>query len=43
MMSKLPTSKLFSGLSAFPLMPTDAAGHLQSDVLCRFLDNIHAA
>jgi len=36
-------SKLLSGLSAFPLTPTDAAGHLQSDVLCRFLENIQAA
>jgi 4-hydroxy-tetrahydrodipicolinate synthase len=43
MMSKLPITKLFSGLSAFSLTPTDAAGHLQADVLCRFLENIHAA
>jgi 4-hydroxy-tetrahydrodipicolinate synthase len=35
--------KLFSGLSAFPPTPTDAAGHVQADVLGRFLDNIHAA
>jgi 4-hydroxy-tetrahydrodipicolinate synthase len=37
------TVKLFSGLSAFPLTPTDAAGQLQADVLCRFLGNIQAA
>jgi 4-hydroxy-tetrahydrodipicolinate synthase len=35
--------KLFNGLSAFPLTPTDPAGHLQPDVLCRFLERIHAA
>jgi 4-hydroxy-tetrahydrodipicolinate synthase len=33
----------FSGLSAFPLTPTDAAGHLQADVLGRFLERIQAA
>lgn len=35
--------KLFNGLSAFPLTPTDAAGRLQADVLGRFLGRIHAA
>jgi 4-hydroxy-tetrahydrodipicolinate synthase len=35
--------KLFNGLSAFPLTPTDAAGHLQADVLCRFLERIREA
>src|SRR5918993_2802378 len=43
MMTKQPVSKLFSGLSAFPLTPTDAAGHLQADVLGRFLERIQAA
>ena len=38
-----PTSKLYSGLSAFPLTPTDAAGHLHPDLLCRFLENIQSA
>ncbi|MBM6596782.1 dihydrodipicolinate synthase family protein [Microvirga pudoricolor] len=36
-------SGLFHGLSAFPLTPTDAAGHLQEDVLCRFLERIQEA
>jgi 4-hydroxy-tetrahydrodipicolinate synthase len=35
--------KLFNGLSAFPLTPTDAAGRLQADVLCRFLERIRMA
>lgn len=35
--------KLFDGLSAFPLTPTDAAGRLQADVLCRLLERIHVA
>ena len=43
MMTKQRTSNLFSGLSAFPLTPADAAGHVQADVLCRFLENIQAA
>jgi 4-hydroxy-tetrahydrodipicolinate synthase len=43
MMTTQRTSSLFSGLSAFPLTPTDAAGHLQADVLCHFLENIQAA
>jgi 4-hydroxy-tetrahydrodipicolinate synthase len=43
MMTKQATSKLFSGLSAFPITPTDAAGCLRADVLGRFLKNIHAA
>jgi 4-hydroxy-tetrahydrodipicolinate synthase len=38
-----PPPKLFGGLSAFPLTPTDAAGHLQADALCRFLETIRAA
>src|SRR5215203_4475035 len=42
-MTKHKVLKLFSGLSAFPLTPTDAAGDLQPDVLCRFLENIQAA
>jgi 4-hydroxy-tetrahydrodipicolinate synthase len=42
-MTKHTTPRLFSGLSAFPLTPTDAAGHLQADVLCRFLETIQAA
>jgi 4-hydroxy-tetrahydrodipicolinate synthase len=42
-MTEHATSKLFSGLSAFSLTPTDAAGHPQADVLCRFLENIQAA
>jgi 4-hydroxy-tetrahydrodipicolinate synthase len=43
MITTQETLKLFSGLSAFPLTPTDAAGHLQADVLGRFLENIQAA
>jgi 4-hydroxy-tetrahydrodipicolinate synthase len=43
MMNTQETLRLFSGLSAFPLTPTDAAGHLQADVLGRFLENIRAA
>jgi 4-hydroxy-tetrahydrodipicolinate synthase len=43
MMTQQEFLRLFSGLSAFPLTPTDAAGHLQADVLCRFLENIQAA
>lgn len=35
--------KLFDGLSAFPLTPTDAAGRLQADVLCRFLERLRMA
>jgi hypothetical protein len=35
--------ELFGGLSAFPLTPTNAARHLQADVLCRFLERISAA
>jgi 4-hydroxy-tetrahydrodipicolinate synthase len=42
-MTKHAASRLFSGLSAFPLTPTDAAGHLQADVLGRFLERIQAA
>jgi 4-hydroxy-tetrahydrodipicolinate synthase len=42
-MTEHATSRRFSGLSAFPLTPTDAAGHLQTDVLGRFLENIQAA
>jgi 4-hydroxy-tetrahydrodipicolinate synthase len=42
-MTMQPSSKLFSGLSAFPLTPTDPAGHLQADGLCRFLETIRAA
>src|SRR4051812_9114755 len=34
---------LFGGLSAFPLTPTDTAGRVQADVLCRFLERILAA
>jgi len=43
MMTIQDTLRLFSGLSAFPLTPTDAAGHLQADVLGRFLERIQAA
>lgn len=43
MMTTQETLSLFSGLSAFPLTPTDAAGHLQADVLGRFLERIEAA
>jgi 4-hydroxy-tetrahydrodipicolinate synthase len=42
-MTMHPSSKLFRGLSAFPLTPTDAAGHVQSDGLCCFLETIRAA
>jgi 4-hydroxy-tetrahydrodipicolinate synthase len=42
-MTEHAASRLFSGLSAFPLTPTDAAGHLQADVLGRFLERIQAA
>ncbi len=35
--------RLFSGLSAFSLTPTDAAGHLQADVLGRMLERIQFA
>ena len=34
---------LFGGLSAFPLTPTDTAGRVQADVLCRFLERIREA
>lgn len=34
---------LFRGLSAFPLTPTDAAGHVQVEALCRLLERIAAA
>jgi 4-hydroxy-tetrahydrodipicolinate synthase len=43
MMTKQSTSKLFTGLSAFPLTPTDAAGTVLADVHCRLLENIQAA
>jgi 4-hydroxy-tetrahydrodipicolinate synthase len=43
MMTTQETTKLFSGLSAFPLTPTDAAGQLQADVLGRFLERMQAA
>lgn len=35
--------RLFHGLSAFPLTPTDAAGKVQEALLARFLDRIVAA
>jgi 4-hydroxy-tetrahydrodipicolinate synthase len=35
--------RLFHGLSAFPLTPTDAAGKVQDALLTRFLDRIAAA
>lgn len=35
--------RLFRGLSAFPLTPTDAAGKVQEALLTRFLDRIVAA
>ncbi|WP_299362665.1 dihydrodipicolinate synthase family protein [uncultured Paracoccus sp.] len=34
---------LFTGLSAFPLTPTDEEGRLNPDLLCRFLERILAA
>ncbi|WP_064695047.1 dihydrodipicolinate synthase family protein [Rhizobium aegyptiacum] len=34
---------LFRGLSAFPLTPTDAEGHVDAEALGRFLDRIHQA
>ncbi|WP_299365753.1 dihydrodipicolinate synthase family protein, partial [uncultured Paracoccus sp.] len=34
---------LFTGLSAFPLTPTDEEGRLNPDLLCRFLERIVAA
>jgi 4-hydroxy-tetrahydrodipicolinate synthase len=43
MMTTQETLRLFSGLSAFPLTPTGAAGHLQADVLGRFLERVQAA
>lgn len=36
-------AKLFCGLAAFPLTPTDEGGRLQADVLCRLLERIRAA
>ncbi len=43
MMTKQSTSKLFTGLAAFPLTPTDVAGTVLADVHCRLLENIQAA
>ncbi|MDG1431394.1 MAG: dihydrodipicolinate synthase family protein [Paracoccaceae bacterium] len=34
---------LFTGLSAFPLTPTDDEGQLKSELLQRFLERIEAA
>ena len=34
---------LFRGLSAFPLTPTDAEGHVDTEALARFLERIHHA
>ena len=34
---------LFHGLSAFPLTPTDADGHVQADALCVLLERIAVA
>ena len=34
---------LFRGLSAFPITPTDDAGHVQADALCAILERIAAA
>ena len=34
---------LFHGLSAFPLTPTDAEGHVDTEALARFLERIHRA
>ncbi|APG93752.1 dihydrodipicolinate synthase family protein [Sinorhizobium americanum] len=34
---------LFTGLSAFPITPTDAAGHVDTGALARLLERIHLA
>jgi 4-hydroxy-tetrahydrodipicolinate synthase len=35
--------KLFTGLSAFPITPTDASGHVDTSMLARLLERISAA